>query len=170
MEDPALIDSINNLAQAIERMRVHYWWDTQWFSALIGAITGLLGSGAVSAIRERNKRLFNYHQWFLGQGTFSSPDTLLKQAQITSYASAEPGDKPLGEKMVIELRSHTKYWYEPLSMIRFLLSRYEAALWKIKNGRKGEVENTSEYKEAEKRFKAVEDFIYRKTGENEWTS
>ncbi len=170
MEGPELVVAINNLAQTIERMQTHQWWDTQWFSALIGATAALIGGGLLSAIRDRNRRLFEYHQWLLTQGTFSSPDTLLKQAWITSYAGVQEEDKSVSEKMIIIFRSHIKYWYEPLSWIRFLLWRYEASLRKIKNGKKGEVENTPEYKEAERRFKAVEDFIYRKTGENEWTS
>ncbi len=146
------------------------WWDTQWFSAVIGATAAMLGSWVVSSFKERNKRLWNYYQWLLHQLTFSSVDVLIKQAQMTSYSGEKSGDKTLAEKMVIEFRSHTKYWYEPMSRIRLLLRWYELALWNIKDGKTNEVILTKEYREAERRFKAAEDYLYKKTGESEWTS
>ncbi len=72
--------------------------------------------------------------------------------------------------MVIGLRSHIKYWYEPFSKIRFLISWYEKSLWSIKEGTIEEIKEQKEYKEAEKRFQKIMDLVYKKTGENEWTS
>lgn len=172
------INSVNSLADNIKHLdgtlqlstQVH-WWDTQWFSAVIGASMGFLGTQLYSVLRSRNTKLFDTYQWFLEQGTFSDPDGLLKKAIITQYGDgAGVVDKPLGEKMAIELRSHTKYWYEPYGMFRFLLHQYEKSIWKIKDGRREEVKQQSEYKEAQKRYKKVMDFVYKKTGENEWTS
>lgn len=168
-----LINSINTLSASIKHLDYSmqtasstHWWNTQWFSAVIGALTGFIGSSVYSSLKNRNKKLFDTYQWFLEQGTFSDPDGLLMKAIITQYQNE---DKPLGEKMVIELRSHTKYWYEPYGMFRFLLSRYEKSVWKIKSGTRTGVKDQPEYKEAVKRFEKVMNFVYKKTGENEWT-
>jgi len=169
-----LANSINTVAENISHLdntiqiNSHVqWWNTQWFSALIGAGVVFIGTQLFFSLKSRNKKLFDSYQWFLKQGTFSDPDGLLMQAQMTVYGNE---DKLLGEKMVIELRSHTRYWYEPYGVFRFLLHRYEKSIWKIKNGRKEEVKEQIEYKEAQKRFQKVMDFVYKKTGENEWTS
>jgi hypothetical protein len=174
MINAELINSINNLANSVQRLessirvtQTSKWWDTQWFSALVGAIAGLIGTFLYSSLKNRSKKLSDSYQWFLEQGTFSDPSGLLMQANITVYGNE---DKPLAEKMVIELRSHTKYWYNPYGTFRFLLRRYEKSIMRIKNGRTEEVKMQPEYLEAEKRFKKVMDFLYRKTGENEWTS
>lgn len=171
---PELINSINTVADNINKLdktlqvsfHIH-WWNTQWFSAVIGALSGFIGTFIFSTIKNRNKRLSDYYQWFLEQGTFSAPDGLLMKAIMTQYQGE---DKPLGEKMIIELRSNTKYWYEPFGMLRVLFKKYEISLLKIKSGRKEEVKQQPEYIEAEKRFQRIIDFVHRKTGENEWTS
>jgi hypothetical protein len=162
-----IADELNNINNTLQIPSVFHWWDTQWFSGVIGAVTGLLGSYIFHGISARNKRLFDYYQWFLDQGTFSDPETLLRQAASTSYGII---DKPIAEKMVISLRSHIKYWYEPFGRFRYLMYRYENALWKIPNGRTEEIIKQTEFIEAQKRFVEVEEFVHRKTGENEWTS
>jgi hypothetical protein len=162
-----VVDSLDHLNVALSYLSATHWWNTQWFSAVIGAITGFIGTLVYSSLKDRKKRLADYYQWFLNQGTFSDPQGLSSQAMITSYGN---NDKSLGEKMVIELRSHTKYWYEPYGVFRFLLSRYEKSVRKIKNCLRVDLENQEEYIEAEKKFKKVMDFLYRETGENEWTS
>ncbi len=169
---PELIKSIETLGETLRGLNVTLqtvsnvaWWNTQWFSAFIGAITGFTGSLLVSKVKERNERLSSFYQWFLKQGSFSSPQGLYHGARVYSYGTP---DKPLGEKMAIELRKHTRYWYRPLGKLRFLLYRYEAAIRKIQNAE--DIENQIEYKKAGELFNRVENFVYKKTGENKWTS
>jgi hypothetical protein len=163
----SVAESIKHLETSIQMTSHKQWWDTQWFSAVIGATTGFVGTWIYSAIKTRNERLFQYYRWFLHQGTFSDPEGLLGQAVMTTYGA---DDKSLAEKMVIALRSHTKYWYEPMGRFRFLMKSYEKSISRIKNGARKDVKNHMEYKRAEKRFRKVMDLVYRKTGESEWTS
>lgn len=172
--EPDLILAINAVAESVKHLDTTIqinsntqWWNTQWFSAVIGAVTGFWGTWIYSMIRTRNERLSRYYQWFLRQGTFSDPQGLLVNAVMTTYGTE---DKSLAEKMVIELRSHTKYWYEPMGRFRFLMKSYEKSVSRIQNGPKGDVENKPEYIKAEKRYQKVITFVYRKTGESEWTS
>lgn len=163
----SVAESVRHLDASIQITSTAQCWNTQWFSAVIGAMTGFLGTWVFSTIKTRNERLFQYYQWFLHQGTFSDPEGLLRQAVMTTYGAE---DKSLAEKMVIELRLHTKYWYEPMGRFRFLMKSYEKSVSRIKNGRKEDVEKQSDYVSAEKRYQKVMTFVYRKTGESEWTS
>ncbi|GEM_PF-2187249 len=169
-----LINSINNLSNNInilqDTLRTNLyvqWWNTQWFSAVIGALTGFVGTFIYSSWKNRNKKLFDFYQWLLKQAVFSTPEGLLSTAISTSYGQE---DKEIPEKMVIELRSHIKYWYEPLSKIHFLFLDYENSLKKIKNGSKNEIIEQKEFKDAKNKFQKIMDFVHKKTGENEWTS
>ena len=51
---PDLIDSLKSAAISLEKISssTHYWWDTQWFSSLAGAVVGALAALTVGIARD----------------------------------------------------------------------------------------------------------------------
>lgn len=148
---------------------VNNFWDTQWFAALIGAVGTLSVILLKEVLEKRSHRMSEIYDSLMEDKRVLTPDSLVDMATSTSYSTP---DKPTGEKTVIEFRSYCKYWRYPLSMIRYLLGKYEEVLWKLPNlpnGEREEVKNSDEYAKAEKLFGRISELIEKKTGENEWT-
>lgn len=182
MNSPDLPSSIEALSQSIQNLTValHYqpFWNSNWFAALIGALSAIVVTSVIDDVRKRRLKLREFYAWIMEQGTFSSPSALLHVARITMYGhtftkngvSTEVPEKPLGEKMVIELRKHTKYWLFPYSRIRLLFHSYERTLQKIPADESAKtVESNLIYKEAEEIFNKIMRLAERKTGDNQWT-
>jgi len=186
MGDPtSTVSSLNliagNIKQLIAILQVTYqvhWWNTQWFSAVIAVIATLAVSSANNYHNNRKRRLYEFYGWFMKQQVFINTESLLQMGRMTTYGGTLTKDgittqipeKPIGEKMVIELRSKFKYWQLPIGSIRSLFKKYEKLIYKIPNSNLSEIKATKEYLEAEETFSKIYDTAKRKTGENEWTA
>jgi len=84
--------------------------------------------------------------------------------------TTEIPEKPMTEKIVIELRRHAKYWRFPISLIRFHFWRYEEALRKMPNDiSRVEMKTNEKYKAAEVEFNKICRLAEKKTGDTQWT-
>lgn len=174
-------DSLSSISTILSSTNI---WDSLWFSAMIGA-------GAAIAVfstekyfswkKRHNKDLLEYCKWLNEQWIFRAPDGLLDAARSTTYGHEERNtttgerkvtpEKPLGEKMVIELRRDLKWWREPNYWLRRIFKKYEKELQKF-----DVLEN--EDKEEEKRllasaavyFEKIDRYAYKITGDNEDTA
>jgi hypothetical protein len=174
----SISENVKELSGVIKNINQIHWWNTQWFSALVGAVSAIVITAIFEGWKNRKNKLEEFYSWFLGQYSFSSPSSLLSVAGHTSYACTvtENGktttipEKAIAEKMVIEYRRHVKHWYLPFSEVRHWLTIYEKMLTKIPD-LKGypEIKNSKEYLEAEIFFNKIIEKIKNKTGENDWT-
>ena len=81
MPTSTIIGSLDTIAQNVKELGVVnvYWWNTQWFSALVGAVSGLLFSAIYNNLERRQKELRDFYEWFLKHSFSMSPDALLSQ-------------------------------------------------------------------------------------------
>ena len=158
--------------------RPEHFWNTQWFSAVIGAITALLVTWLKDAYSKRKKKIYSIYDFICQNTTFCSPDSLLGTAGMMQYGCTQTIDgittiipeKTISEKMMIELRKKCKYWQLPLSKIRFLFHKYEQLLRKIPDGDRRSIKGSNEYKQIEEIFEKIVKLSQAKTGESEWTA
>lgn len=170
-----IIKELHAIAINIEELGVliqnnsRSFWNTQWFAALIGAISALSITFLKEVVEKRSRRMNEIYNWLMGNKWALSLDSFVDSATHTSYSKP---DKPIGEKVVIELRRHCKYWRFPLSKVRYLFQKYEKALWKLPNlpnREREKIKNSDEYVVAEKLFRKISELVEKKTGENWWT-
>ncbi len=177
---PDLIDSLKSAAISLEKISssTHYWWDTQWFSSLAGAVVGALAALTVGIARDyfslRRKNLDSWYSHIVKQ---QQPEHLFIMAGMTIYGGKMTKDgettvipeKSSSEKILIEFRKNYKYWNLPMSNLRFLFWRYEKALRRLPNLNSRDIGKTPEYLRAKKIFEKIIKLAERKTGENQWT-
>lgn len=160
------------------------FWDSSWFSAMIGAGTAI----AVISIEkyfslknQYNEKLLSFCKWLNEQWTFRSPDSLLASARSTIYGHEEKNittgeikiipEKSLGEKMVIELRRDLKWWREPGFKLKRLFKKYEKLLQKFDNLEDGNIGQEKELLNfASVVFNKIDDYAYKITGDTEHTA
>ena len=163
-------DTLSELVKAVQSSQS--FWNSQLFAAILGA------SAAISVVmiqqlwnwrKNIKERLEKIYKWITEQNAFWSPQSLYNQASQTSYA-CNP-DKLLGEKMVIELRRHVKYWKYPDIRLRNLFKRYEKLLLQFNSCDCSKADSVSKYlAEADAVFTKITERVYKKTGENQWTT
>ncbi len=154
------------------------FWNTQWFSALIGALSALLISWFKDSFSARRNRMLELYDYFSKSGHWFSTESILSEAAIHHYGGSMIKDgettvlpeKTLSEKMIIQLRTKCKYWTYPICKLRFLFARYERAISKIPNLRVHEVKKTAEYINADAIYNKIQNLAYVKTGESMWTA
>jgi hypothetical protein len=159
------------------------FWNSQLFAAIIGASSAIL----VLVIQQiwnwqhkRWERLEKVYAWITEQYHFWGPRALFDEAASTAYGATvtdnvtgkteQTPDKALGEKMVIGLRSHVKYWRYPSFRLRRLFKKYEEAIRKFNNCDHRNRNELNEYlSTAERIFQKLTTLAFKKTGENKWT-
>lgn len=171
-----LNQNVHNLSETISHKS---FWDSQLFAAILGSSSAVIVLLVQSFLKwrvKRNQRLDEIYNSMAEQLGFYSPEVLYRKAANTIYQSTtkdkngniirEIPEKPLGEKMVIELRSNIKYWRFPNSKIRRLFGQYEKSLRAINHINNDDQEQLSQ---ANKFFEKLQQLSFQKTGENEWT-
>ena len=117
------LNQINDSLSAIYAISSNTnFWESQWFSAIIGAGAAIsfFSTEKYFSWRKRHKKeLLEYCKWLNEQWTFRAPDSLLDTARSTIYGYEERNiatgerkvvpEKTIGEKMVIELRRDLKW-------------------------------------------------------------
>ncbi|MCU7835297.1 MAG: hypothetical protein KZQ83_08580 [gamma proteobacterium symbiont of Taylorina sp.] len=180
-----VLNGINsNLTTIANALNNDSFLDSKWFAALIGA-----GSAIIIFIIEKyfswrkreNKKLLEFCKWLNEQWTFRSPDTLLGAAHSTIYGHEERTsnteevkvipEKPLGEKMIIELRRDLKWWREPDRTLHRYFKKYEKLLSKFDQLQEADpalekilIEQAMVY------YDKIDIYAYKVTGDNEHTA
>src|SRR4030043_1843147 len=125
------ISELTNIIQTSQS-----FWNSQLFAAIIGAssaIMVLLIKQLWNWKQKRKDALEKIYKWIAEQNDFWNPRSLFDEASRTGYGCTTRDDvtggttnipeKTLGEKMVIELRSHVKYWKYPSHWLRKLFKK-----------------------------------------------
>jgi len=173
----------NTLSDISKALSTQSFWNSQLFAAIIGASSAIL----VLLIQQfwvwyRNKKhKFNeVCNWIAGKYQFMTPDVLFEIASSTSYGSTVHNkttreekiipEKPLGDKMVIELRSKVKYWRFPSFRLRRLFKKYEMSLNKFNDFDSIDGDDLNRLlSESRKYIEIIKNIAFRKTGENDYT-
>ena len=146
-----IADNIKLLVDATNRPLP--FWNTQWFSALIGAVSALVISWIIDKISARRDRLWKLYDDISKRIIWLNVEKyFLDVANCTSYSGSEirngvtinRPEMTVSEKMVIELRRKYKYWNYPMGRLRFLFKKYEVAINKISNS--SNIKESKEYK------------------------
>ena len=154
MEDE-LINEIHLLVGQIEALRIvlhdnlSSFWNTQWFSAVIGAVVALTITSARDYFSRRRKIL---EDWYSHIVDTRQPQHIFEMAFMTIYGGKTTKDgeitvipeKTLSEKILIEFRKNYKYWNLPFSKLRFLFWRYQKALCKLPNVNREKLKKSSD--------------------------
>ncbi|MGZ8227639.1 MAG: hypothetical protein ACXWT3_13535 [Methylococcaceae bacterium] len=181
----SVLNEINtNLSIIAQSLANDSFINSQWFSALIGAGSAIfivIIEKYISWRKRENERLLDFCKWLNEQWPFRSPDTLLKAARSTVYGHEERNsktgevkvvpEKPLGEKMVIELRRDLKWWREPNRTLNKYFKKYEELLSKF--DQLHEADSTLEKQlidEAMKYYEKIDAYAFKVTGDNEHTA
>lgn len=157
----------NNMSILIETIGSQSFWNSQLFAAIIGAssaIAVLLIQQLWNLKNNRKNRMDKIYKWICAQYGFWAPRSLFENASNTSYSGTE---KPIGEKMVIDLRSHVKYWRYPNYRLRRYFKEYEHSLLSFNVCSDKNYEKY--FSNSELIFEKIKDIAFKKTGENEWT-
>ena len=176
-----LNENIKNLTDAIAHQS---FWDSQLFAATLGAssvLVVLIVQQVMDWRNKRNQRLEKIYTWMSEQIDFFDPKCLFKQASSTSYQCTvndnktgkiieKIPEKPIGEKMVIELRTNVKYWRFPSFKLSCLFKRYEKSLLEFNEACDiNQVELAKYFSKSNELFEKLKKLAFDKTGENEWT-
>lgn len=181
---------VNQLQQINENLTIlnkaissQSFWNSQLFAAIIGASSAII----VLLIQQfwnwhlkRKEKLGEIYKWIAEQYKFWDPDSLFKNASSTIYECMHTNhvtgktdiipEKLLGEKMVIEFRSHVKYWTFPSCWLRRSFEKYENSLLDFNNCDKNDRNNLNIlFSRSESVLNKIKDNSFKKTGENEWT-
>ncbi len=160
------------------------FWNSQLFAAILGASSAVLVVLLQSLLKwrkERNERLERIYLWAAEQIDFYSPKQLFGTARSTCFASVTKNkegevikstpEKPVGEKMLIELKEHVKYWNFPHSRIRRLFTKYDQSLLDFNQVKEPAEESDYEiyFLASNEIFNQIQELAFQVTGENEWT-
>jgi hypothetical protein len=171
------------LSELVNIIQKRSFWDSPLCAALIGAaaaVSVFIGEKIWNLWLERAERMKGIYRFIAGQSTFWSPRSLFSEASHTQYAGTsfngitgkteQRPEKPLGEKMIIELQRRSGYRsFIGLSLKR-LFRQYEKSLLRFNNCRALKGEEPDKYMECSKPyFDRIVKLAYRKTGLNEWT-
>lgn len=172
-----IAENINNLSMAIEKTSGALW-NTQWFAALIGALAATIVGLLIKYTGKRIEKLTNFYNFLIQNRVWIEPESLIERASSISYGRTvrhNDGktivylEKPISEKVVIELRKLCKYWRLPISYVRLLFKKYEFTLQALPNQILPEIKKSLEYQQSDILFKKIMDLVEKKTGETEWT-
>jgi len=181
--DTEIIIELHKIAESIQDLNVtilnisYNFWDTQWFAALVGALSAIIATIFINFFGKRNQRMKDLYQSLMSNKTWLQPDSLIDQAGCTSYGhtitkngkTSTVPEKKINEKTVIEFRGFCKYWQFPISRIRYLFNKYEKAIWQLPDRKVIELKDVAEYKNLQKIFHKISNLIEKKTGESEYT-
>lgn len=181
----AALNGINsNLAQIVENLSNKSFLDSQWFAALIGAGSAIIIFSIEKTIswrKRENEKLLDYCKWLNEQWVFRSPDSLLNSARSTVYGHEERNltsgevkvvpEKPLGEKIVIELRRDLKWWRQPNRKLHRYFKKYEKMLYKFDQLKDDDPEQEKVLiEQALGYYNKIDNYAYKITGDNEHTA
>jgi len=172
-----------NLDKLAEVVAPNSFLDSQLFGALIGAsaaIGVLLLQQTWGWLEKRNQRIDEIYDWVVKQHDFFAPKNLYKNAVNHTYGGTwsdgltgrtrKIPNKPLGEKMVIELGRKTKHTTWPRCKLRRLLGRYEKSVVLFDDCDPKNRDELNHYLDiAEKAYEPIVNEVYKKKGVNEWT-
>lgn len=179
------LNGINrNLTLIVEQLSNQSFLDSQWFAALIGAGSAIFIFSIEKAFSWRKReyeKLLDYCKWLNEQWIFRAPDALLHAARSTVYGYEERNsttgevkvcpEKPLGEKMVIELRRDLKWWRQPNKKLHRYFKKYEQALNMFGQLQKDDQEQEKLFvDQALVYFNKIDNYAYKVTGDNEHTA
>ena len=159
------------------------FWDSQLAAAIIGA-----GSAILIVImqylwkrhKQQKEELDKIYSWIVESYNFWTPDSLLTLASEISYGGTTTDnlsgekriipEKPLGEKMVIELRKHVKYWQFPSWILKWYFKKYEKSLRLFNTV---DPHSNDEFRSnllfSESIMSKIKKIAFKRSGENEWT-
>lgn len=175
-----LNDINNTLGQIQDTLANPPFWQSNIFAATVGFLSGLLVFVLDLLIRfhdKRKKSLNGIYEWITNQWVFYSPDALVDKAKHTSYAhfsikngaTTQIPEKPFADRMRIEFKKTVKYWTFPrFSKIRRLLRRYDQEISTFPEYNDPDI--SERIRRAEVIHRQIEEYVYQKTGENEFTA
>ena len=171
------IDS--TLKQIDANLATKSFFDSTLFAALIGAVGALLLQEVYKAYKHRQKGITELYETITKNGWAYDPDSLMRTAKITIYGGTEVNqdgekniipEKPLGEKMIIELRRNFKYWTFPRCKTTRKLKKYEKKLALMNNYRKPDFDHKIVLKNLKKIYSEIEEYSLKKLKESKWTT
>ena len=157
------------------------FFDSQFFSALIGATSALFIfflKGVIDFFKQRKKQNYNIYMKLTEDGHWSSPESIYSKARYTSYGHTHTDskgnktvvpEKPISERLVIELRKRVKYWNFRNLRLRRMFKKYERVLSSFGDFKKDDPEFQKNMKAADILHKKIMNHVYSKTNESEWT-
>ena len=163
-----LVNQLSNINSTLNNIQASLdnpsFWQSNIFAAALGFSGGFFLESSFRYWEQRIERLKKVYENLLNQMIFYSPRELVEQAGSTSYGT----EISLAQKTIIELRRNIKYWLWPrFSKIRKLFKQYERELSKCPERTVPDIEKYLQ--KTEVFFKKIEDYIYKKTGENQYT-
>ncbi len=181
-----LIEQLSEINKSIvsltKEISSRSFWNSQLFAAIIGASAAILVfiiTQIIQYCRKSAERHEEYCLWLTKNYIFYRPESLLKEAKHTGYGGTTTNpftgqkkvtpDKPLGEKMIIELRRGTKYWRKSSLKIKRKFKKYEEKLLKF-NTAKNKSELIECLESANTIFEEIKTMAFKHTGENQWTA
>jgi hypothetical protein len=172
-----------NLAALIKVMESQSFLNSQLFAAIIGAsaaILVLIMKEIWDWRRKRSERLKKTYSWITQNHVWINPRSLFEKASSTGYGytktdsvtgeTTQIKDKPLGEKMSIELRRMVKYRDFNSILLRRLFAKYNRSLLTF-NGYDGKTEDQRNnfLNNSERIFEKIKRRAFRRIGEDEFT-
>ena len=182
--DADIIAELQNIVGSIQNLNTtiletsHSFWNTQWFAAVIGALSAIIATILVNFISKRRRHMSDLYSSLMSNKSWLYPDSLIDQAKCTSYGctitkegkTTTIPEKKINEKTVIQLRRRCKYWQFPICRVRYLFNQYEKAIWQLPDTKVIELKDISEYKNLQKIYQRISDLVEKKTGENDFTN
>lgn len=180
-------EQLSSMSEVLKQIQVALaeksFLDSQLFGAIVGAGSAILVfllELAWNAWRNRSRVISSLCSAFVSQMTFFSPDALISEADMhmfagkTTYSDGtveETPEKARGEKMVIMLKRKANHrQLPPFSKLKRLFRRYEKAIAHMPDGKRSELKNNEHYLKAKALYQRIENYLYKNTGENEYTA
>lgn len=157
------------------------FWESNIFAAIIGFGGGLTVFllGLLGRFWSSRKKTLNRLYYELGnEFAFYRPESLINQVRSMRYGgvittadgSVENRDKSVSEKVLIEFKKGIKHQTFPrLSRIKWMYKKYERKLAKLPNLLSKRGTSSPFLEDAELYYEKIKTFVYKKTGEDEWT-
>lgn len=172
-----------NLSTLTKAVTSQSFWNSQVGAAIIGAAAAIfviLIQQFWNWRKKRKEKLDKIYEWIAEKYHFWTPRSLYDQASSTSYGGTSHDtltgetkkipEKSLGEKMVIELRSHVKYWRFPSYRLKSYFKKYEASLIRFNSLDQNGKDQLQEFFSISEEFLSkIKDMAFRESGENEYT-
>jgi hypothetical protein len=172
------LQEINNTLLTLNRDLINYqnsFINQPWFSFIIGSLVTFTATFIYEYMRKRNERLNKIYKYLAEQYVFHDPDSLLKEAGITStgYTQTVGGittvipEKTFSKKMRVYLWEHTNWANFPKGYLWYLYKTYDKKLSLIVDKKTyNEIKDSPEYRDTNKFFNKLKRHIFRISGES----
>ncbi len=176
------LDAVNsNLSSIASTISKKSFFDSQAFGAIVGASSALFIFFLEKIISFCRKRITQNRKLYFElaeHGDIFSPRNLRERGGMTMYGHTKKDregttvvpEKPLGEKMLIQLRRVVKYWDYRNYWLRRMFKKYSKIIKSFdETSDRDSDEGKKNMKRAELMHTKIMRYVYRKTGEDEWS-